>query len=547
MTLALNARTRATTQLVVEKLQGVAAEYFLIPTLVDDAGDQLVLDYALDAASSSFAAARGRWRDELAGYLPELVGMAVYLESCVRVLDQIDVPALIAPACLRYTPASGPRSFGAWRLMVVPLVDVALVDWARSAPDAWAWTSARTLLGKPSNSTVSIGAALHAAIADERARLPSPERFRRAVRGRIGGSIATRIASALPASFVGEAALLGDVVRGLLDGEPAQARLRELGDALAPYRTAVRWEYEGRIDIARAILERHAATSPADAVPWDVLARLRTRDRDVAGALEATIGALAASDDGPQDSTFHGALRELAVQTRRLAHGDDGLSDTTRRGMIERAVAAADAQGAKLGDSGRLHFAHIEARYLQRWEAAEARLATVAQDAWDNVLRTVLLARIHAAKSAWAHVARSCKEARLATQRMPLSGGDLGAYVIAYLDFLDGVAHFGAIGVYDDPLYMADAFSRFVASLDATRTICAPDDPLVDANIHWLWWIGAMATQLAVPDARTIRTGVEAYLSAHGLQDRISEKQRREVPPLVWYDASRLLALSGAP
>ena len=216
--------------------------------------------------------------------------------------------------------------------------------------------------------------------------------------------------------------------------------------------------------------------------------------------------------------------------------------------MIERALAAVDALGpARLGDLGRLHFAHIEARYLGRLSEAQARLALPAKEPWDNIVRATLLARIHAGKGEWAHAARLCKEARLATQAMPLSGGELGAYTIAFLDYLDGVAHHGAVRQYRDPGYLADAFSRLVGCLGATPRVCAPSDPLVDSCIHWLYKVGDLATELGVAEAQTLRTGIHAVLDAEGLSRRISEAQRRESPSLVWYDASRLLALSGAP
>ena len=83
----------------------------------------------------------------------------------------------------------------------------------------------------------------------------------------------------------------------------------------------------------------------------------------------------------------------------------------------------------------------------------------------------------------------------------------------------------------------ADGFAKLVASLEG----CADDEALVTANVHWLRRIGEMA------DSAAIRTGVHAYLSAQPLAERISVQDRREDPAPAWYDAGRLLALSGAP
>lgn len=541
VTMPLNARTRGLVQSIVERLDGVAAEWFWVPSQVDETGAELVLDYALEREHTmSFATALPRLRARPAIHLPEVVELARYLAAATRVLEQVEVSALVSPASLRYVPD---RTEGAWRLMVIPLVDVGVAEWATAAPEAWQWTPARALLGKPAaTGAYAIGAMLCEVLSGQLfpAYLAPSLRFRRALRGWVGlpSQIPAAARAALPESFADEAASLAALAVALLEPTPPAdwiQQLTQLGDQLAPYRTAVRWEYEGKIEIARGVLERFAASAPKQHVPWDVLSRLRGRDQDFAGALQAAIDALVGGDD---------AVRELAAVTRRLAHS---RPPDESRPMIERAVTAIDALGHRVGDLGRLHFAHIEARYLGKLDDAQRRLGEPAATPWENILRGTLLARIHAGRGEWAHTARVAKEARSATQAMPLAGGNLGQYVVAYLDYLDGIAHYGAVGQYNDPGYLADAFTRIVASLDATPRVCDPSDPLIEANVHWLHWIGDLANKMNVPDAKAIRTGISAYLSAQGLTQRISEQQRREQPPVVWYDAGRLLALSGAP
>src|SRR5262249_16897767 len=156
--------------------------------------------------------------------------------------------------------------------------------------------------------------------------------------------------------------------------------------------TAVRWEYEGKLEIARGILERVAATTPRQHVPWEVVARLRGSSDDIDGALQAAIDALGSDAD---------AIRELAAVARGIAHA---LPPARHRPMLGRAIAAVDQLGPRLGDLGRLHFAHLEARYLDRLAPAMARLAQPAAEPWDNVVRETLLARIHAGRGEWAHV-----------------------------------------------------------------------------------------------------------------------------------------------
>lgn len=537
-----NARTRGLVQSIVERLDGVAADWFWVPSHVDEMGADLILDYALEREHhTSFAAALPRFAAKPAIHLPEIVELARYLEACTRLLERIEVTALVSPASLRYAPD---RDDGAWRLMVVPLVDAGVGEWGQASPDAWLWTPGRALVGKraANGGAYAIGVMLCSVLLGDvfPAHVPASLRFKRALRGWLGTprAIPAAVAAALPASFSDEAAALAALAVALVEPSPPsdwQQQLQQLGEQLAPYRTAVRWEYEGKIEIARGILERFAASAPKQQVPWDVLSRLRGRDQDYGGALQAAIDAVGTGEDG---------IRELAAVTRQLAHS---RPPEECRPMIEKAIAAVDALGARLGDLGRLHFAHIEARYLGKLEDALRRLHPPAKTPWDNVLRGVILARVHAGRSEWAHAARVCKDARNATQAMELGGGNLGRYAVAYLDYLDGVAHYGATSLYNDPGYLADAFSRITSSLDATVAVCDASDPLIEANVHWLHWIGDLAAKLDVPEAKAIRTGISAYLSASGLAKRISEHQRRETPPLVWYDASRLLALSGAP
>jgi hypothetical protein len=535
--MALNARTRGAVQSILERLDGVAADWFWIPTTVDEYEGDLVLDYSLDGGaretsrSMTFSAALPRFRAEPRVHLPELVELARYLEACIRVLERVEVPALIGPACLRYAPD---RTQGAWRLMVVPLVDVSLADWARSSPEAWMWTAGRTLLGKePADAAAfAVGAALCTALAGDLfpSHAPASKRFSRALRGWIGQPQLVRLATrdGLPASFSDEGTALAALALSLLEPTPPSdwgTLLAQVGDQLHPYRTAVRWEYEGNASVARDILERFAATTPKEHVPWDVLGRLRSADQDPSGAVQAAIDALGTED----------GVRDLAAEVRRLAHS------------CPPQQAAIDALGSRAGDFGRLHFAHIEARYLDRADAALHRLSAPFTDPWDAILKSTIQSRLLAGQGHHAHVARISKEAKTAVRAMPLGGGELGKYVVAYLDYLDGVAHYGATSQYNDPGYLADAFSRIVASLDATPAVCDPSDPLVEANVHWLHWIGDLANQMKIDGAKAIRTGIDAYLSSTGLTRRISEQQRRERPPLVWYDAGRLLALSGAP
>jgi len=540
--LTVGSDARAQARKLLDRLQRGAASLLCMPSEIADTGDGLALDYAVDSGSLPFAAALTRWRASLAVYLSEVLTMARYLERCITALAELDTPLVVAPACLRYQP-TGPQPHGAFRLLAVPLIPALLADWVCAPPDTWTWLSGDSLLRRPPPrpGPYAIGAAVYTAVAGELFPVRSAaERFRRALRGQAGtpGAVAAAARAALPGSFTAEADALDALVTRLLSGGHGhdwRDQLARVGEQLDPYRTAVRWEHEGEIQIARQILERLAATVPDRAVPWRALARLRERDGDETGAHAA---ALAAVEDGDPDG-----VRGLVADMRRIAGSDPDDPDAdARRIWLASAADALGKLGSRLGDAARIQLAHLEARYLGRDDSAAARLADGTGSAWDDVVRRVVLARLTAAHAAWPQVAKLCKEARLAVQEMPLTGGALGGYVIAYLDYLDGVAHFGAVGVYADAGYLADAFDRFVAALDRARTICDPSDPLIDAVIGWLGWIGSLAHQLQLPAARAIGHGIDAYLAAHGIERRSAGA---DVPVLIWYDEDRLLTLSG--
>lgn len=545
VTLVLDAGARLRTRAVFDRLDREATDWFCLPRTIEETPDSLVLAYALDASSLAFSAAVPRWRTALAVHLPELIAMARYLERCAEALAKVADTVAIAPGWLRWFP-TGPARGGRFRLLAVPLVGIGLADWASASPETWSWLSNDVLLGRPAPhaGAHAVGAALYTAIAGELFPVrPVSERFRRALRGQAGapGAFARAALVAVPSSFTDEAGALAALVTGLLSPEPPAGwrdQLAQLGEQLGAHRTAVRWEYEGKIRIARQILERFAVTVPRHEVPWEVLARLRDRDGDGQGALAAALEALG---DGDPD-----AARGLLRQLRRVAREVDGREpggDPGTAAWIASAIAALDQLGDQLGDLGRIHLAHIEARYLGRASAAGGRLVRRAAGTWDEILRCTLLARLHAGAADWTYVAKLCEDTRLAIRAMPLAGGTLGAYTTAYLDYLDGVAHFGAVGMYSDSGYLADAFERFVAALGRALEICAADDELVVAVIDWLDWVGSVAHHLQLPAARAIGRGINAYLAALGSQRGTG---RRGVPPLIWFDEDRLLALSEA-
>jgi hypothetical protein len=102
------------------------------------------------------------------------------------------------------------------------------------------------------------------------------------------------------------------------------------------------------------------------------------------------------------------------------------------------------------------------------------------------------------------------------------------------------------VRVYRDPGYLADAFERLTRSLGAAHAMCGPGDPLVDGAVDWLHTVDELAADHGLPDRAAIHSGVVGFLGALGLTRRLSEPHRRE-PSIAWYDAGRLLALSGAP
>lgn len=264
--------------------------------------------------------------------------------------------------------------------------------------------------------------------------------------------------------------------------------------------------------------------------------------RDEASGLERLTLSLLEADPAqrPADEEARRLLDEVAgvaQQERLLWHA--AASRAGPPDLLVDAIEALERGAAPLDDRSRLFLAHVEARHLDRRDAAVARLERPCQGTWAKAARAMLLARLLCDGAEYARVSRLVKEGCAAVRCMPAGGGTSGRVIHAYLLLLDGVANYGAVAQLQQLDYMSDSFKAFIASLDVAREL--GHEALIDINVHWLGWIARFAEISPAPLMGVVHTGVRAYLWATGLFERAQAMSARPPPGVPWYGEDLLL------
>jgi hypothetical protein len=501
----------------------------------------------------ALATAIARWRTEPRSAPPAILGLGRFVfeiagELAARGLGE----ALVAPATIRLVPDS-PDS---WRLVPLPTGGMSLADWARAEPEAWLWgTSESVVNGEAVEPVHLLGAALHHALAGALVPepLPNREKFARLLRGRtvLPARLGAAVRNALPRALEEDAAALERLVLDCLEVVPSlrprpdsvRVRFEELAEKLAIDRLIRYWGSENQPAVVARLSElagrpqpptpaEPAATpgsapptAPAPVVPWDEQVPRLVARGDLVGALEAAWNDIL--ENGPPRIRFY-----LAVVQRIAAR---------RPGPSTEVVAAIDRLvgtfGEKLDESDILRLAHIRMRHLgeraDRLGVAHRKFAS----RWNDAMARLLQARLLLTTGqAYNQVSRLCREARGLYEAMPERGGKAGLYATAYLHLLDGIAHIGAVSLYQNDSFYQDAFEGFGRALDLAGR--AGDDALIRACLSWFAWLGRFTRIAAGPPLSLLSAGIEAVLSSHGLAP--GSAGPAGVPEIPWYDEAQL-------
>lgn len=508
------------------------AAALLAPSKVEQTEAGIELAYAC-AGTTGFDGAA--WRAEAAARLPALLALARTVCGALLALLRAGWGWLpLSPRLVRL--AEG----GAVRVIALPPLPVTLAEHAAADREAWVWAPPEALLGETETAaTYAAGALLHAGLAGDPlpSHLPPGEQLARLLRGRSGdpAALAAALTAALPRALADEGAALALAVAQLLDPDRTQRAGEDALDAcskaLPALRVAEAWEREGEPQRALAVLRVAEAHGRAGAGAAAAAVRMARSAGDLEQAILASARAIESGEVGSSAVPHHLALLEEAA-----AGGPE------RRELLLRGIALLDAaEGDAPSEMARVHLAHLEARHLGRADAARTRLRARFAGEWCRALGCALGARDHLETGQHARASRSLREGRALVEAAPGKGGRVGAYLLAYLDLLDGVANFGAAAALADPSFLRDAFGCMTRSIDAALAIEAAD--LAAAGAAWLAHLRDEAQRPGASSALTVLgLGIDAYLAARALSPRGSER-----PAVPWYDAELLFPAQVSP
>jgi hypothetical protein len=493
------------------------------------------------------AAAIEQWRSDPAISIPAILELGHFaLEVAGEMAGRGFADALVALTTIRLVPGP-PRKF--W-LVPLPIAGTSLADWSRADPDTFLWVTRDTALGGAGlDPAYLLGAALHQAIAGPLVPdgLPGREKFARLLRGRMGlpARVKTALETALPRSLEDDAGALEGLIMACLEPNPgarpgldsARKRLSSLTEKLAIERLIRYWGFENRpATVARleSLVPRPPAPSSSTkeaaepVVPWDEQVPKLLERGDLTGALEAAWNDI--HENGPARIRFY-----LAVVQRIAARLPGPSTEVTA--AIDRLVGTFSA---RLDESDVLRLAHIRMRHLgeksDRFGTANRKFAS----RWNDATAQLMLARrTLTTGQAYNHVSRLCKEARGLYESMPEKGGKAGQYATAYLYLLDGIAHVGAVSLYNNESFYTDAFEQFGRALEMASR--AGHDALTQACLRWFGWLGQFTMVAQGPALSLLSAGIEAVLRSHGLTT--AAVAAAGVPEIPWYDENLLFPI----
>ncbi|MFO0682377.1 MAG: hypothetical protein U0234_10015 [Sandaracinus sp.] len=522
---------------LVERFGRLDPARFLAPEHVAWHGEGVTLRYPREPEGTiELAEAIARWQEERGAHLPIFLDLTRFLLETGRALAAAELGAFaFAPVQLRYAKG-GERPF---RVLLFPVPTLRLEDWARADELSWGWlTPAALLRDDPRGAQAhSIAAALHTCLAPLFPEGSPAECFRRVLEGRslAEARLSRALDGVIPRGLESERHELATWITSAMKSPASlDARWHEqlvsLHQRLSPERLAARWEYERQSTLARRVLEVAASHH---AIAWDGLARLRAREGQWSGAIEAALAALGeAPDVGPVFDAL-ALVRHIPEPSQRggaAVRVVEAIDDRLERGGVHPLAL----------EEITLHLADLELRVVGDAEAARRRLDVTFTVPWNQALRAVILGHAFVRAGENVRASKLCAEGRALVLGMSNHGGPPGRWAIAYFAYLEGIANFGAVAMFSDTSYLADAYEAFVRAVDGAIDAYGAKDPLVEGGAAWLRWLVAFAASTRAPNLATVKMGVEAYLRARQLGVTAPER----APLLMFYDAGVLLPLS---
>lgn len=466
--------------------------------------------------------------------IPIFIELAKFLVECSRELYKTNIPTLpLSPLILFYTS----NSSNPWRMAILPFIDSKLCDWAQADPLNWQWIFPDVVLkGERINEDFFYASVIHFCLVGDifPGLLSRQEKFERVLKGRIGdfSKLNQAIFEALPTTLVEERENLIQHLREWLeikntinaDQEQIQKCLEQFERDFSAKRLASRWEYEGKPEVALDLLSTYAYFAASEKIPWDVIGRLKEKKSDWEGGLNSRLRAL---EFGQAD-----AIRDALQFLYRIA---DMRKDSEKYLFFTDAFnKLTSCLPHVLDEFHILQIAHLEAWYLGEKTGALKRLEKNFNDPWNQLLQSMIIARLLCLQKEYPSVSRHCKKGIGIVNKLPDQGLNKGRYVLSYLQILDGIANFGAVGSIGDVSYVIDAFACFTGALDMALAIEAED--LIAIGAHWLIFLDSYAEHFPPKICRTLKIGINAYLNTKKKSGFEISLTSEIIPLIPWYD-----------
>jgi hypothetical protein len=478
------------------------------------------------------------WQKNPQIQIPVFLHLAKFLVSCSQQLRQAGIALLpFSPLFLFYTLCS----YGPWHLILLPVSDIKIGDWAQADPLSWQWISSKTLLeGSLTTESILYASILHFCLSGDLfpELLTRQEKFKHLLKGwtKPRPAFYITLSDALPISLDEERKNFEKVTENLLnpnhsihsDKELFQTCIETLEKDFSIYRLASRWEYEHKTDVALELLLNYSDFAGQESIPWRMVARLKEQDGDWEGGLDARLKALKFDED---DAVRNSICCLFRIATLEAVTGGHSF-------FVEAFNKVNSALCRPLEEFHALQMAHLESRYLREYDKAQERLRKDFSDPWNQLLRLMIRARILCIQEEYPAVSSLCKQGVRIINKLHNQGLNKGRYVLSYLQILDGIAHFGAVGRLSDVSYLINAFDCFTAALDVALGIDADD--LIENGVHWLIFLENHAALFPPNICLTLTAGIDVYLRAKIATGFEIPVKFDKIPSIPWYDENLL-------
>jgi hypothetical protein len=522
---------------VIENFSCLDSSYFILPDIKTIAINAETLSYSYKKTVNTIPLSdfTKLIRQDFQANFPYIVELCNFLKICLEKLSSMQnnilLPTPITLFFLKNTP-------GAWRLMPLPAIDLKTEEMVDVDDNIWQTIPINYIRERTKiNQQYVIGSILYYCFFDK--LMPSDlsryEKIQRYLMGRINinDSLKDVILNSLPKSFEKEGNSLSEIIISFLNcnsNNPINSdktdELHLLLKDLNSDRIITRWEYEERCDIALKILLNISENIESENVSWERIARLKERQFDKIGALEARINSLRYKQEGSLRSGILYLQNQISTPRDTDINGDYTLFNS----FIEVFELNLSISNNELYQ---LHYAHILMKHLNRVEDAKKYINKQYTDTWVQMLQKLMQIRIFCINKEYIKVSKLCKQELQLLEKISIDE-DKMHFVKSYLHIIDAIAYFGAVATFNDTQLFVDSFKRFTKGIDIA--LDCNDLHLIIIGIQWLKHIQNLLYVFPQKIRVLIETGLDVYLTFLKSLNKEIPSYIEGFPSIPWYN-----------